>query len=181
MSIHFMKFVAQEAAGNHGPARLSHDQRNGRAHRSPRTRQQGHHPLESARGLDLSNIASTNRPCGGARACRAATGQMDQDHGLVQITRCHDPARASARPAHRTRREGPGHEVEIRNVHRVVGTMHGQRTDRANTGPKGLPEDTIFSCKFKGTRGPEFRRVPGPPGMTLVARSGMPTTTSARD
>ncbi len=110
-----------------------------------------------ASGLDLSPIlAAPDESYGITRRCTTV-----QDHGLEKaldnqlIDMC-VPAIESAQPVRG--------QIEIRNVHRTVGTMLGSAVTRVH-GEAGLPEGTI-DLTFVGSAGQSFGAFV-PSGITL--------------
>jgi glutamate synthase (ferredoxin) len=89
--------------------------------------------------------------------------QIDQDHGLARSL---DDTTLTAicRPALETGEKVEA-ELQIRNTHRVVGTMTGAEVTR-RYGAAGLPEDTI-TIRFKGSAGQSFAGFM-PCGMTFL-------------
>jgi len=111
-----------------------------------------------AKGLDFTNILY--QPQVGPEIGRYR--QMDQDHGLeksLDLTRILDLCQPAIQRGERVRGE-----LEIRNVHRVVGTITGNEITKRH-GPQGLPDDTVH-LKFHGSAGQSFGAFV-PPGMTL--------------
>jgi glutamate synthase (ferredoxin) len=111
-----------------------------------------------ARGLDLSPIL--HQPPVGPEVGRYR--QIDQDHGLeksLDLTRILELCRPAIE-----RGEKVTAELEIQNVHRVVGTITGNEISK-RYGANGLPDDTI-QLKFNGSAGQSFGAFV-PRGMTL--------------
>jgi glutamate synthase (ferredoxin) len=111
-----------------------------------------------AKGIDLSTLLySPEVDPDWGRYC-----QDEQDHGLersldvTQLLELCSPAIE--------RGEDVVASVEVRNVHRVVGTIVGSEIT-LRRGAKGLPEDTI-RLHFRGSAGQSFGAFI-PPGMTL--------------
>jgi len=78
--------------------------------------------------------------------------QQAQDHGLeksLDVTKLLDLCRPAIE-----RGEKVQAELEIRNVHRVVGTIVGSEITKRH-GPNGLPDDTVH-LKFTGSAGQSF-------------------------
>ncbi|MDR3378131.1 MAG: glutamate synthase large subunit [Verrucomicrobiae bacterium] len=78
--------------------------------------------------------------------------QQPQDHGLeksLDVTKLLDLCRPAIE-----RGEKVQAELEIRNVHRVVGTIVGSEITKRH-GPNGLPDDTVH-LKFTGSAGQSF-------------------------
>jgi glutamate synthase domain-containing protein 3 len=100
-----------------------------------------------AEGLDLSQVLhDPDLPADTARRCVSA-----QDHGLdraldVELIEACAPAIERAEPVDVA--------VDIRNVHRTVGTMLGYQVTK-RYGGAGLPDDTI-RLHFKGSAGQSF-------------------------
>ncbi len=112
-----------------------------------------------AKGLDFSNVLYS--PDVGAEVGRFC--QTTQDHGLdksLDLTVLLD----ACKPAIENR-EKVVLDLDIKNIHRVVGTITGSEITR-KYGPKGLPEDTI-TVRFKGSAGQSFGGFM-PPGMTFL-------------
>jgi glutamate synthase (ferredoxin) len=88
--------------------------------------------------------------------------QQPQDHGLdksLDVTKLLEICQPAIARGEKVRAE-----LEIRNVHRVVGTITGSEITRRH-GPNGLPEDTVH-LKFHGSAGQSFGAFM-PKGMTL--------------
>jgi glutamate synthase (ferredoxin) len=101
-----------------------------------------------ARGLDLTPIL--HQPSVAPDVGRYR--QQAQDHGLeksLDVTKL----LGLCQPAIE-RGEKVEVELEIRNVHRVVGTIVGSEITKRH-GPNGLPDDTVH-LKFKGSAGQSF-------------------------
>ncbi len=100
-----------------------------------------------ARGLDLSALlAQPPAPAGVSTRCQRAQDHSLEDaldNKLIELAR---PALEHRRPVHA--------EMDIRNVHRTVGTMLGSEVTR-RYGGAGLPDGTI-SFKFNGSAGQSF-------------------------
>ena len=100
-----------------------------------------------AKGLDFSNIFfNPEVPSRVGRVC-----SMAQDHGLDaaldhELIRRAAPALERGEPVHAS--------LEIRNVHRTVGTMLSGEIAR-RYGSEGLPEDTV-NLHFHGSAGQSF-------------------------
>jgi hypothetical protein len=116
---------------------------------------------------------STSRACSSADAAgRRAFNPRDQDHGLDKVLdRKLIAQRAGARP----RRAGAD-RTPIRNVDRTVGAMLSGEIARATAMPACRRHDRRSS--FKGTAGPELRRLPG--ARRDARTEATPTTMSAR-
>jgi len=111
-----------------------------------------------ANGLDLTPILHQSEA--GPEVGRYC--QQPQDHGLeksLDVTRLLDLCQPAIERGEKVRGE-----LEIRNVHRVVGTITGSEITRRH-GPNGLPEDTVH-LKFHGSAGQSFGAFI-PKGMTL--------------
>ena len=111
-----------------------------------------------ASGIDLSALLWTP-PMGEdvGRYC-----QIAQDHGLensMDVTKLLDLAKPALERGERVK-----HNLNIRNINRVVGTMVGSEVTR-RYGPQGLPEDTIH-FHFTGNAGQSFGAFV-PSGVTL--------------
>jgi glutamate synthase (ferredoxin) len=101
-----------------------------------------------ARGLDLSKILY--QPKVGPEVGRYR--QVDQDHGLeksLDLTRILDLCQPAIE-----RGEKVTAELEIKNIHRVVGTITGNEITKRH-GANGLPDGTIH-LKFNGSAGQSF-------------------------
>ena len=88
--------------------------------------------------------------------------QIAQDHGLensMDVTKLLDLAKPALERGERVK-----HNLNIRNINRVVGTMVGSEVTR-RYGPQGLPEDTIH-FHFTGNAGQSFGAFV-PSGVTL--------------
>ena len=97
-----------------------------------------------ARGIDLSHILyHPENPSKSAQYC-----QQKQDHGLDQALD-HEIIKR-AKPALENKKKVT-FELNIRNVHRTVGTMLSSQIAK-KYGAKGLPEDTI-TIHLKGSAG----------------------------
>jgi glutamate synthase (NADPH/NADH) large chain len=97
-----------------------------------------------ARGIDLSRILyQLENPSNSARFC-----QQKQDHGLDQALD-HEIIKR-VKPALENRKK-VSFELNIRNVHRTVGTMLSSQIAK-KYGAKALPEDTI-TIHLKGSAG----------------------------
>jgi glutamate synthase (ferredoxin) len=111
-----------------------------------------------AKGLDLSKILY--QPEVGPEVGRYR--QIDQDHGLdksldlTHILKICEPAIEKG--------EKVSAELEIKNIHRVVGTITGNEVTK-KYGADGLPDGTIH-LKFHGSAGQSFGAFV-PKGMTL--------------
>ncbi len=111
-----------------------------------------------ARGLDLSPILY--QPQVGPEVGRYR--QIEQDHGLeksLDLTRILELCRPAIE-----RGEKVTAELEIQNIHRVVGTITGNEISK-RYGANGLPDGTIH-LKFNGSAGQSFGAFV-PRGMTL--------------
>jgi len=111
-----------------------------------------------ANGLDLTPILHQSEA--GPEVGRYC--QQPQDHGLeksLDMTRLLELCQPAIERGEKVRGE-----IEIRNVHRVVGTITGSEITRRH-GPNGLPEDTVH-LKFSGSAGQSFGAFI-PKGMTL--------------
>ncbi len=154
--VNFMRFIAQEL--REIMARLGLRTLNemiGRTDRLIPWRAIAHW---KANGLDLTPIL--HQPEAGPEVGRYR--QQDQNHGLeksLDVTRL----LALCQPAIE-RGEKVRAELEIHNVHRVVGTITGSEITKRH-GPDGLPEDTVH-LKFNGSAGQSFGAFM-PRGMTL--------------
>jgi glutamate synthase (ferredoxin) len=112
-----------------------------------------------AKGLDFSSILY--QPDAGPEVGRFC--QMQQDHGLdksLDLTRILPLCQPAI-----DRGEKVAAELQIKNVHRVVGTITGSEIS-LKYGSKGLPEDTI-RIKFTGSAGQSFGAFV-PKGMTFT-------------
>jgi glutamate synthase (ferredoxin) len=101
-----------------------------------------------ASGLDLSPIL--HQPEMGPEVGRYR--MVEQDHGLensLDITKLLDICRPAIEEGKKV-----SAEMEIKNVHRVVGTITGNEISKRH-GRDGLPEDTI-QLKFNGSAGQSF-------------------------
>jgi glutamate synthase (ferredoxin) len=111
-----------------------------------------------ARGLDYAAILYQPQVAPDVgRYC-----QIPQNHGLENALD-NQVLLDLATPA-LERREKVKATLDIRNTHRVVGTILGSEVTR-RFGPQGLPEDTIH-FHFQGSAGQSFGAFV-PPGMTL--------------
>ncbi len=143
--------VAEEARDDHGRARLPHDQRNGRPHRTCCT------PTTAikhwkADGLDLSaHSHADSRP---ARADRGVLQPQKQDHGLEPRHRTTSSIEHGARPrssaARRSRSSCRSSTPTARSARCSATTASSKSWGRA-----GLPDDTIH-IKFHGSAGQSF-------------------------
>ncbi len=100
-----------------------------------------------ARGIDFSELLY-NPPVPSQVGRRR---QIAQDHGLTKAL--DHKLIEQARPALESRTP-VSHKLQIRNVHRTVGTMLSGQVAR-RYGSEGLPDDTI-RFKFTGTAGQSF-------------------------
>jgi glutamate synthase (ferredoxin) len=101
-----------------------------------------------ARGLDFTDVL--HQPEAGPEVGRYC--QIAQDHGLkdsLDKTKLLELCRPAIERGEKVRAD-----LEIRNVHRVVGTITGSEITRRH-GPAGLPEDTV-RLRFKGSAGQSF-------------------------
>jgi glutamate synthase (ferredoxin) len=111
-----------------------------------------------ASGLDLTPIL--HQPKMGPEVGRFR--QTDQDHGLeksLDMTQLLEICKPAIE-----RGENVSAELEIKNIHRVVGTIVGNEITKRH-GREGLPEDTI-QLKFNGSAGQSFGAFV-PAGVTL--------------
>jgi glutamate synthase (ferredoxin) len=112
-----------------------------------------------ARGLDFSNLLY--QPKVGPEVGRFK--QMDQDHGLEKSL---DRQKLLELCAPAVEHKTPvSHDLSIRNINRVVGTILGSEITRRH-GAEGLPKDTI-RLSFKGSAGQSFGAFV-PKGVTLT-------------
>ena len=154
--VNFMKFVAQELREIMAQLGMrSLDQMIGRSDLlEPRA------AIEQwkAKGIDLSRIL--HQPVPDPEAFRRCV--HEQDHNL-EGSLDHTVLLDLCRPAI-DRGEKVRADLEIRNVHRVVGTMVGSEITKRH-GAAGLPEDTV-RLRFRGSAGQSFGAFV-PKGMTL--------------
>jgi glutamate synthase (NADPH) large chain len=156
-AVHFMQFIAQEV--RELMARLGFRTVEEMVGHSERLETKPAIDHYKARGLDLAPIL--HQPCVPATVGRHCS--MAQDHGLEKsldytslIPLCR-PALEHGQVVKAT--------LQIRNVHRVVGTMLGSEVTR-RYGAAGLPDDTI-QLTFRGSAGQSFGAFL-PRGITLA-------------
>jgi glutamate synthase (ferredoxin) len=155
--VNFMRFIAQEV--REWMAQLGFrrfEEMIGRSDLLSTNKAVNHY---KALGLDFSNIFHQPQvaPTVG-RFC-----SQGQDHGLdrsLDVTTLLELCRPAIE-----RREPVEETLEIRNIHRVVGTITGSEVTKKH-GPQGLPEDTI-RLHFCGSAGQSFAAFV-PRGMTLI-------------
>jgi glutamate synthase (NADPH) large chain len=142
---HFFRFIAEEVRELMAELGFrSMDEMIGRADRLDLQRALAHW---KAQGLDLSQILHVPAvPEGTPRRCVAA-----QDHGLQHAL--DNQLIAACRPA-LEHGETVDLAMDIRNVHRTVGTMLGYEITK-RYGGAGLPDDTI-RLHFRGSAGQSF-------------------------
>ncbi|MBE7501924.1 MAG: glutamate synthase large subunit [Verrucomicrobiales bacterium] len=155
--VNLMRFIAQEA--RELMARLGFRTVNEMVGRTDALEPRRAVDHWKARGLDFYNVLyQPEVPPSVGRYC-----QIPQDHGLaasLDKTVLLDLCRPAIESKQKVR-----HELPIRNVHRVVGTITGSEITRRH-GPAGLPDDTI-RLHFKGSAGQSFGAFL-PPGMTFL-------------
>ncbi|HBG04436.1 MAG: glutamate synthase subunit alpha [Geobacteraceae bacterium GWC2_58_44] len=154
--VNFMKFVAQEL--REIMAQLGFRELNQMIGRTDLLEPRGAIEHWKAKGLDLSRLLyqplqdpEVNRYC-----------VHEQDHNL-ESSLDHTVLLELCEPAIE-RGERVSAELDIRNVHRVVGTMVGSEITRRH-GAAGLPEDTV-QLRFRGSAGQSFGAFI-PKGVTL--------------
>jgi glutamate synthase domain-containing protein 2/glutamate synthase domain-containing protein 1/glutamate synthase domain-containing protein 3 len=154
--VNFMRFIAQEI--REYMAKLGFRTLNEMIGRSDRLEVRRAVEHWKARGLDYAAILYQPRVAADVgRYC-----QIPQNHGLENALD-NQVLLDLATPA-LERREKVKATLDIRNTHRVVGTILGSEVTR-RFGPQGLPEDTIH-FHFQGSAGQSFGAFV-PPGMTL--------------
>jgi glutamate synthase (ferredoxin) len=155
--VNFMRMIAQEV--REYMARLGFRSMNEMIGRVDRLEMRQVVDHWKAQGLDYSQIFY--QPQVPAHVGRFR--QVDQDHGLAN---CLDKTTLLelCRPA-LERGERVEASLEIKNTHRVVGTITGSELTR-RWGPDGLPDDTI-QLHFRGSAGQSFGAFV-PRGMTLA-------------
>ena len=149
--VNFMRFIAQEVREYHGQARLPHDQRNGRPHRSARSRAR-RSSIGRRKGLDFSqhslSAEGRRRTSAVSARCRRITAWKRRSiiTMLLDFASRRSSAGKKSRPT-----------LPIRNVNRVVGTILGSEVTRALrcAGLAGRHDPS----SFQGLRRPELRRV----------------------
>ncbi|HUF42640.1 MAG TPA: glutamate synthase large subunit [Verrucomicrobiae bacterium] len=154
--VHFMRFIAQEMREH--MAALGFRSVNEMVGRSDRIEMRPAVDHWKARGLDFSAILY--QPRVGPEVGRYC--QIAQNHGLENALD-NQVLLDLAAPA-LERQEKVKAKLDIRNTHRVVGTILGSEVTR-RYGPEGLPEDTIH-FQFQGSAGQSFGAFV-PPGVTL--------------
>ncbi|MFM2212487.1 MAG: hypothetical protein RL639_1681, partial [Verrucomicrobiota bacterium] len=154
-TVNFMRFIAQEV--REIMAQLGFRTLNEMVGRTDVL--EARHAVEhwKAKGIDLSKLLYS--PKAGPEVGRFCTEK--QDHGLekgldlsVLLAKC-QPAIEKGEPVR--------YEGEIKNTHRVVGTILGNEITKRH--PDGLPDGTIH-LKFKGSAGQSLGAFV-PPGVTI--------------
>ena len=159
--VNFMRFVAEEARRDHGPARLPHGRGDGRPRRPARAAE-GRRPLEGPKGLDFSNILY--QPDVGRRGrplLPDSAGPRPRE-----VARPHDAARPL--PAgDRARREGRGRAAHPQRPPRRR-HHHRRRAHQASGAPPACPRTPSAStsrARPARASGPSCRS-----GMTFCPR-----------
>ena len=154
--VNFFEYIAEEVRELLAELGLPHSRRGHRSGREPRHHRRGR-PLEGVGSRPDSDPA----PPGAARG-RCPAQRHDPGPRARQVARRHHPP-AAGPPALESGELVRG-QVEIRNVHRTVGTILGHEVTK-KYGGAGLPDGTI-DLTFTGSAGQSFGAFV-PRGITL--------------